>query len=117
MQTQQTLTPLGTAGHEALLTERRRQPRINISARASVRGVDASGRGFEAEGELRDISAGGLYVRLAEMVEVGSRITAEVFVTAGPEADFVFTGEVVRSEPLIDLRHGAAVRFSSRTSW
>ena len=66
---------------------------------------------MKAEGELMDVSAGGLSVRLAERVEPESRLTAEVFMSGGALADLLFSGEMVKAEPLIDPRHDAAVRF------
>lgn len=93
------------------VTERRLHPRHPTTFRAVVRWADISGREFEAEGEVKDISAGGLYVRLSEAVELGAQVTAELFITPGPVADFAFAGEVTRAEALIDLRHGVGVRF------
>jgi hypothetical protein len=115
--------PAGTGGtvNEALIaaihdsvspvTERRLHPRHATTFRVVVRWADVSGREFEAEGEVKDISVGGLYVRLSEAVELGAQVTAELFITPGPVADFAFAGEVTRAEALIDLRHGVSVRF------
>lgn len=77
--------PLIAAIHDSLnpVTERRHDPRYPAPYSTVVHGVDASGREFEAEGELGDVSAGGLYVRLAVRVEPGSRLTAEVFISGG----------------------------------
>jgi hypothetical protein len=96
--------------YEAPPAERRRHRRNEVSTRAVVRGVDAGGRPFEAEGAVRDVSAGGLYVRLELAVEPGAALTAEIALCPGPER-LAASGRVKRVELLIDGRCGVAVAF------
>jgi type IV pilus assembly protein PilZ len=56
-------------------------------------------------GVTRNISAGGLFVRMREAVQAGDRIALEIALP-GVEVPLSLTGEVVRREP-----EGFAVRF------
>ena len=94
--------------------ERRRHPRNEVSTHAVVRGADAVGQPFEAEGDLRDVSAGGLYVRLDRAVEPGAALAAEVALCPGREL-LAASGHVTRVELLIDGRRGVAVAFTSHS--
>ena len=62
------------------------------------------------EGDLKDVSAGGLYMRLAEAVERGAALTAEVALCARPERPSV-SGRALRVERLIGVRRGVAVAY------
>ena len=96
--------------HEAPPAERRGHPRNEVSTSAVVRGTDAGGRPFEAEGDVRDVSASGLYVRLDREVEPDAALAAEFALCPGPER-LAVSGRVTRVEVLIDGRRGVAVAF------
>ena len=57
-----------------ITTERRSKPRVDVEFPAVVRGVDAQGRRFEEQTTVCNLSAGGLYLRLREQVELDSRL-------------------------------------------
>ena len=100
--------------YEAPAAERRRHPRNEVSTCAVVRGVDTSGQPFEAEGDVRDVSAGGLSVRLDYEVEPGAELAAEVALCPSPDR-LAASGRVTRVELLIDGRRGVAVAFTSHS--
>lgn len=97
---------------QAPVAERRRHPRVAGPFRARVRGMSARGEEFTEEAELKDLSGCGLYVRLAERVEPGAQITAEVFIAEGGARGLTVEGKVVRAEALIDGRCGAGVELT-----
>ena len=86
--------------------------------RVRLSGVDAVGAPFASESELKDISSGGCYVRLAGRVAPGSSVSAEI--ELGPHETgaqpLSFRGRVLRCEPLIDTRCGVAVEFTDQES-
>ena len=54
--------------------ERRHTPRIAESFPVKVRAVDDSGHRFDAETVVDNISAGGVYLRLAEVLREGDEL-------------------------------------------
>ena len=52
--------------------ERRSKPRIDEHFPAKVRGVDTAGKAFKAETVIDNLSAGGVYLRLARPVSPGA---------------------------------------------
>jgi hypothetical protein len=64
--------------------DRRRHPRLYGSFPAIVRGVDASGKAFEVKAVVDNISASGLYMRLARHVQRSARIFIVVRLSTTP---------------------------------
>jgi hypothetical protein len=97
--------------------ERRVKPRIHEPLPVSVSGIDESGRAFETETQVDNISANGLYMRLAEQVESGAKLALVVQfsmkgIEEGPSARVAAQGLVLRSEPQQDGSCGLAVEFT-----
>ena len=90
-------------------TDRRIKPRIANPFAAVVRGVDVSGRAFQSDTVLDNLSAGGLYVRLEGEVPISSRLFIVIRCTA--RLRVALSGVVSRREPLGDGRSGVAVRI------
>ena len=79
-----------------------------------VRGRDGTGRAFETDTELGNLSASGLYLRLAETVEEGEKLFILVRLSVaqsdeGVGARVAVRGSVLRSEPQPDGKCGLAV--------
>jgi hypothetical protein len=89
--------------------DRRIKPRISNPFAVVVRGVDVSGRAFQSETVLDNLSAGGLYVRLEREVSISSRLFIVIRFTA--RLRVALSGVVLRKEPLGDGRSGVAVRI------
>lgn len=91
--------------------ERRGKPRINEPFPAEVRGVDASGELFQAETVLDNLSASGLYLRLARRVERDTEVSIVTRLSSVPTegALVAMRGVVVRTEPQVDGSYGMAV--------
>jgi len=68
-----------------------------------------SGRAFQYDTVLGDLSAGGLYVRLEREVPISSRLFVVIRFTA--RLRVALSGVVLRREPLGDGRSGVAVRI------
>ena len=80
--------------------ERRRYPRSLIPFDVTVTGADADGNGIDDVGILRDISQGGICLRLPHRAEPGAGIMCLIRFseepTGGPQLPV--RGRVVRSE-------------------
>ena len=97
------------------LAERRAKPRIRAPFPVMVRGVDAKGVAFEVNTILDNLSAGGLYLRLARRVEPGAEVSMEIRLSTAPTDGAlraVTRGVVLRVEPNLGGACGAAVRFT-----
>jgi PilZ domain-containing protein len=97
--------------------ERRNKPRIQEKFPATVRGVDTSGHPFKTETELENLSAGGVYLRVANAVENGMRLSIVVLLTKAlceksSSAQMAAHGVVLRSEPQLDGSCGLGVVFT-----
>jgi hypothetical protein len=95
--------------------ERRRHTRTSHDYPVRVWLCDAADDNPGLAAEMRDISASGMYVRLAGATEVGSLIAAEVRLSGGrgDGARLRVTGRVTRAERLVDGRRGVAVAFNN----
>ena len=98
--------------------ERRRHPRIDEALPVKVSGVDEDGQTFESATLLDNISAGGLYMRLARCLALGMQLSVTVRFTANPSSDapavrLSATGEVLRAVMLPDGTCGVAVAFTN----
>jgi PilZ domain-containing protein len=97
--------------------DRRIKPRIQEKFPATVCGVDTSGHPFKTETELENLSAGGVYLRVANAVENGTRLSIVVVLTKvlskkSSSAQMAADGVVLRSEPQIDGSCGLGVVFT-----
>lgn len=98
--------------------ERRHRPRITKRFRATVHGINVDGQAFAAETTLDNISAGGLYLRLQQCVEVGmpllivSKLSlSSAAKTSGPLV--AISGKVLRSEKSPEGWCGVAVEINN----
>ena len=97
--------------------EARRQPRLYEPFPANVRGVDSNGDGFDLNTVLDNFSAGGLYLRLPQVLEPGARVFAIVRLAkqaapGAPEAKVAVRGRVRRVDPKPDGGSGVAIQFT-----
>ena len=97
--------------------ERRRHPRLYEPFPVRLRSVDAGGQAFESDTVLDDFSAGGLYVRLPQRVEPGTRLFAILRLAPGPLSGrpaprVAVRGVVRRTESQLDGRWGVGVQFT-----
>ncbi len=97
--------------------ERRHKPRIFEHFKATVHGVDAAGEAFSAETVLENLSAGGLYLRLPQVVEIGAELLV-VSKLANPANGrnsgplLALSGTVVRVNGAAGDACGVAVKFT-----
>jgi len=76
--------------------ERRSTPRIELPFPATVRGIDRSGERFELATLLDNLSATGLYLRLARPVEPGATLFVVVRFAVAPAAVLAAPGVAAR---------------------
>ena len=100
--------------------ERRAKPRVSTPFRAAVQGTDVNGVHFDVTTTLDNLSAGGLYLRLANEVRVGSRLLVNVHFNGQGDAplsecclSLEVYGPVARVDPVPSGFYGVAVTFSS----
>jgi hypothetical protein len=84
------------------LQERRKKLRISNPFRVAVRSVNVEGEAFTSETVLDNLSAGGMYVRISERVQHGTKVFSVIqFSTQennGEGARIAFTGVAARSD-------------------
>jgi hypothetical protein len=98
-------------------TERGSTPRIELPFPATVRGVDRHGERFELKTLLDNLSATGLYLRLARSVEPRAALFVVVRLTTVPGRwtvgpDVAARGMVRRKEPRPGGTWGLAIAFA-----
>src|SRR5437899_2366444 len=98
--------------------ERRSKPRIDVPFSAKVQGVDANGESFEIDSLLDNLSASGLYLRMARTVNQGVELLVLVQLPAASfdnaEASQIEArGLILRAEPQGDGACGVAVGFTN----
>jgi len=100
--------------------ERRARPRVSVPFRATVQGTDAGGVHFEVTTILDNLGAGGLYLRLANEVQVGSRLLVNVHLCTHGEVPptecglgLEVYGPVARVDSVAGGSYGVAVTFSN----
>ena len=94
--------------------ERRRNPRIYEPFPATVRGVDTNGKSFETSTVLDNLSASGLYLRLAQSVKEHTELLIVTRLATAPTAEapgalVALHGVVLRAELQPDGSCGVAV--------
>lgn len=91
--------------------ERRSKARLYKPFCAKVIGVNVAGRAFETEVVLENLSASGLYLRLAQQVETGTQLSVVMDLGEGEElaSRVVAKGVVLRTQPQPDGTNGVAV--------
>jgi c-di-GMP-binding flagellar brake protein YcgR len=97
--------------------ERRSKPRIDIPFPARVQGVDANGESFEIDSLLDNLSAGGLYLRMARTLNQGAQLLVLVQLSVNsfdePGASQIEArGVILRAELQADGACGVAVGFT-----
>ena len=97
------------------LVERRCTLRVEISFPAVVRGEDASGEAFTSRTVLENLSACGLYLRLARQVSPGSSLLVLVRLSLNtndaPAPSVALRGTVTRGDIVSDSTWGVALEF------
>lgn len=99
--------------------ERRGKPRLYKAFPVKVRGVNAGGEAFEASTVVDNISSTGIYLRLAENVDLGAKLLVAVTLSgastdAVPAPTVVVKGEVLRVESQPDAMLGVAIGITKR---
>ena len=94
--------------------DRRSKPRIYDPFPTTVEGVDANGEAFKSQTVLDNFGAGGLYLRLAQHVELGTELQFVIRLSINPNdqtegARVVMHGVVLRAESRPDYTCGLAV--------
>ena len=94
--------------------ERRRHPRSLIPFDVTVTGADADGNGFDDVGILRDISQGGICLRLPHRAEPGAGIMCLIRFSEEPAGgpQLPVRGRVARSEMRTSGIYDLAVEFT-----
>ncbi len=98
--------------------ERRKKLRIREPFLAKVRGANKSGKDFEIETNIENLSSEGLYVRFEHQVDEGARLFIIIRLpadrTGAISGPIVATrGLVKRCESIVDGTYGLAVNFTS----
>lgn len=98
--------------------ERRSKPRIDIPFPVKVQGVDANGESFEIDSLLDNLSASGLYLRMALTLNQGAELLVLVqlptdSVDEAGASQIETRGVILRAEPQPDGACGMAVRFTN----
>jgi c-di-GMP-binding flagellar brake protein YcgR len=101
----------------SLSPERRLKPRIDLPFSAKVRGVDANGEAFETDSVLDNLSAGGLYLRMARSLKQGAELLVLVELPTGSAnntgpSQIEAQGVILRTEPQVSGDCGVAVAFT-----
>lgn len=91
--------------------ERRKHTRLYGAYAVRVRGVDASGRRFDATSLADNVGTGGLYLRMPRAVGKGIRLFAVVWLTG--DLRIAARGHVLREEARDHGLLGIAVCFTS----
>lgn len=81
--------------------ERRKKLRICNPLRVAVRSVNKAGEAFISETVLENLSAGGMYVRIPERVQIGTKVFSVVHFTnarALGSWSIAFRGVAMRSD-------------------
>lgn len=95
--------------------ERRKKPRISNPFRVSVRSVNAQGEAFTSETVLDNLSAGGMYVRIPERVQKGTKVFSLIQIAVAtdksPGARVALNGVALRSDQGLRV-YGLAVTFT-----
>ena len=98
-------------------SDRRQQPRIYEQFPVRVEGVDSSGGSFDDAVRLDNVSAGGLYLKLARPVERGAQLAmairfSNVELMAASAPRLAVRGVVLRVDPQPGGTFGLAVAFT-----
>jgi c-di-GMP-binding flagellar brake protein YcgR len=95
--------------------ERRKKPRISNPFRVAVRSVNAEGEAFTSETVLDNLSAGGMYVRIPELVEYGTKVFSVIHLSKDADhlkgSRVAFRGVAVRADRGLRV-YGLAVTFT-----
>jgi hypothetical protein len=93
--------------------ERRRKPRVAEPFPATILGSDSVDLRGKANCTLDNISATGLYLRIAAVLEAGSpvRVVVHLWRSADTGATVALDGHVLRSELQADGKHGHAIQI------
>jgi hypothetical protein len=96
--------------------ERRHKPRIIEPFFTRISGMDKNGGAFKINALVDNISASGLYIRLARQVNPGVRLFIVIHLSAsltdlGQAGRAAILGVVLRSEPRSNGLCGLAIRF------
>ena len=96
--------------------ERRRHVRVALPFPATVEGTNDEGHSFESNTVTDDMSAGGVYLRMAQRVPEGSKmtVTAKLSVVPGRGMMVRLQGKVLRVEEKPGRAYGVAIELDER---
>jgi PilZ domain len=94
----------------------RDKPRIKVSFRARLRTAGTSRDVLEMDGQIENVSSGGLYLRLPRSLGRNTKVNvvfrfSHVSDAATPAARVAVRGVVLRADPLPDGSCGVALAF------
>jgi hypothetical protein len=97
--------------------ERRGKPRIYKAFHVNVRGVDINGQPFDVASVLDNLSSTGIYLRLAQEIELGEKLSMIIrlstsYIDEVPVAKIAVEGSILRKEPLPDGMFGFAIAIT-----
>ncbi len=103
--------------HESKRLERRAKPRIQQAFPTTVKGVDAYGVKFESNSLPDNISAHGMYLRLASRVVPGTHLSFVIRLATNQSSEasasrVAIQGEVLRVDEIDINVYGIAVHFT-----
>ena len=95
--------------------ERRQKARIREPFPVRIWGVDSGELPFNVDGVVENISSTGVYLTSRRPVSVGSEVKLVVHFLSGPTSGVTASlqGNILRSEPQSDGKHGLAIAISS----
>jgi len=86
--------------------ERRAKPRVTEPFPVTVWGTDKTGRSFETDCVMGNISSRGAYLLLPYSMELGATMTLALTFRSSKA---LISGNVVRDEPIVSGQHGIAL--------
>jgi c-di-GMP-binding flagellar brake protein YcgR len=97
--------------------DRRKSSRVCEGFPIVVRGLDTLGEPFEGRTFLENLSAGGMYFLLSELIPLGSEIYVVIELRNASKSNcstvhLAAQGLIVRAEPGTDGTQGFAVKFT-----
>jgi len=94
------------------VADRRRSRRFAVDWSARIAGVDSSGRKFQEETSLYNLSSSGAFIRLAAGLNIGARIELAIQIPLKKNNWMKYAGEIVRVETS-PMSPGVAIKFDS----
>jgi PilZ domain len=92
--------------------ERRKARRFEVSWDVAVKGLDWSGRGFDEQGTLENLSSLGAFLYVSRRVNIGETLEVQIKVPFNRNNLMKYSAEVVRLGSA-NARAGIGIRFQT----